>query len=345
MTCENVSHSPRESDTRYSPREKSYKDTSGDVRTAATVTAAVPTDATGTTPAAQSLVQLTQSQLKAAEAAFGKKFEEQTQSSIARENAVKDSCQHSQTQQLSAIQLCWSVWSRPGLTVWGPTGSHHQSLNLSQLSHALAGQVQATRQCWWSIPRAKHRTYALSIQLRQQGISLTDELTPKQQQAQKALDPDRIVLRSKGFRTWFRHGTLGYLDQGVPRECKQGEAVRLPQPQGSPPKPNMPAARAPPRGPSSHLKQAPGRSRVSIPTGAPRANRVVAPIPASCQPPPRPASPPSPSNAFVAGSDPVTAMDTGSAAPVGPGAGPSSALHLILLAPLQLPLQSAQFLH
>ncbi|DBA96091.1 TPA: hypothetical protein ACH3X1_001586 [Trebouxia sp. C0004] len=86
----------------------------------------------------------------------------------------------------------------------------------------------------------------------------------------------------------------------------------------------MPAARAPPRGPSSHLKQAPGRSRVSIPTGAPKANRMVAPIPASCQPPPRPASPPSPSYAFVAGSDPVTAMDTGSAAPVGP-AGPSSA--------------------
>ncbi|DBB01129.1 TPA: hypothetical protein ACH3X1_001020 [Trebouxia sp. C0004] len=112
---------------------------------------------------------------------------------------------------------------------------------------------------------------------------------------------------------------------GCARECKQGEAVRLPQPQGSPPRPNMPAARAPPRGPSSHLKQAPGRSRVSIPTGALRANRVVAPIPASCQPPPRPASPPSPSYAFVAGSDPVTAMDTGSAAPVGPAAGPSSA--------------------
>ncbi|DBA95839.1 TPA: hypothetical protein ACH3X1_001386 [Trebouxia sp. C0004] len=99
------------------PATKLHKDTSGDVRTAATVTAAVPTDATGTTPAAQSLVQLTQvewqaalarlsvveqlqsqlteaqSHLKAAEATFGKKFEEQTQSSIARENAVKDSCQ------------------------------------------------------------------------------------------------------------------------------------------------------------------------------------------------------------------------------------------------------------
>ena len=37
------------------------------------------------------------------------------------------------------------------------------------------------------------------------------------------------------------------------------------------------------------------------------------------------ANPPSPSYAFVAGSDPVTAMDTGPAAPVGPDAGPSSA--------------------
>ena len=34
-----------------------------------------------------------QSQLKAAEASFSKKLEEQTQSSLARENAVKDSCQ------------------------------------------------------------------------------------------------------------------------------------------------------------------------------------------------------------------------------------------------------------
>ncbi|DBA84406.1 TPA: hypothetical protein ACH3X1_006044 [Trebouxia sp. C0004] len=99
------------------PATKLHKDASGDVHTAATVTAAVPTDAAGTTPAAQPLVQLTevkwqaalariaaleqlpaqlaeaQSQLKAAEASFSKKLEEQTQSSLARENAVKDSCQ------------------------------------------------------------------------------------------------------------------------------------------------------------------------------------------------------------------------------------------------------------
>ena len=42
------------------PATKLHKDTSGDVGTAVTFTAAVPTDATGTTSAAQPLVQLTQ---------------------------------------------------------------------------------------------------------------------------------------------------------------------------------------------------------------------------------------------------------------------------------------------
>ena len=91
------------------PATKLHKYTSGDVRTAATVTA-VPTDAAGTTPVAPALVQLTQvewqallarvtvleqlpGQLKAAEASFSKMLEEQTQSSLARENAVKDTCQ------------------------------------------------------------------------------------------------------------------------------------------------------------------------------------------------------------------------------------------------------------
>ena len=102
---------------------KLHKDASGHIRTAATVAAAVPTDAAGTAPAAQPLAQLTQvewqavlsrltavehfqaqlteaqSQLKAAKASFSRKLEEQTQSSIARENAVKDSCQ----QQINAL--------------------------------------------------------------------------------------------------------------------------------------------------------------------------------------------------------------------------------------------------
>ncbi|DBB01578.1 TPA: hypothetical protein ACH3X1_000226 [Trebouxia sp. C0004] len=347
------------------PATKLHKDTSGDVHTAATVTAAVPTDATATAPAAKSLVQLTQvewqaalarlsvveqlqsllteaqSQLKAAEATFGKKLEEQTQSSIARENAVKDSCQ----QRINALD---SIVGDAQVDSVGPNrGSSPASQSITAVTRTgRPGAGNRAVLVEYSSSQAKHRTYALSRQLRQQGISLTDELTPKQQQAQKALDPDRIALRSKGFRTWFRHGTLWNLDQGVPRECKQGEAVRLPQPQGSPPRPNMPAARAPPGGPSSHLKHALGRSRVSTPTGAPRANRVVVPIPASCQPPPRPASPPSPSYAFVAGSDPVTLLWTRVLLLLLVQLHVLAVrLHLLLLAPLQLPLQSAQFLH
>jgi len=67
-------------------------------------------------------------------------------------------CTGSQTRQLSATQLLWSVWSKPGLTVLGPTGGHHQFLSPSQLSHALAGQVLAAGQCWWSIPAVRPST-------------------------------------------------------------------------------------------------------------------------------------------------------------------------------------------
>ena len=208
---------------------------------------------------------------------------------------------HAQTDYNTSLRL-WKKRSR-------------SSLSSSTASSSFSDRHKSTVQARHS--QAKHKTYALSRQLSQQGIFLTDELTPKQQQAQNALDPGRIALRSKGFRTWFGHGTLWYLDQGVPRECKQGEAVRLPPTQGSPPRPNMPAARAPPRGPSGRPRRTPDRSGGSAPAGTPRANRVVAPIPASCQPPPYPASPaaspPSPSYAFVAGSDPVAAMDTGPA--------------------------------
>jgi len=364
------------------PATKLHKDASGDIHTAATVTAAVPTDTAETTAAAppttqptrvewqaflarltaveQLQAQLTeaQSQLEAAEASFSKKLEEQTQSSIARENAVKDSCQ----QRISALESTVEMLSQRirtrNMVVHGlpDTAAVSNTAALERLVKARVDSVEPNRGSSpisqsitavtrigrpgtgnravlveYSSSQAKHRTYALSRQLRQQGISMTDELTPKQQQAQKALDPDRIALRSKGFRTWFRHGTLWYLDQGVPRECKQGEAIRLPQAQGSPPGSGTPAARAPPRGPSNRPRQAPRRSRGSPPTGTPRANRVVAPIPASCQLPAHPASPPAgtggPSYAFVAGSDPVTAMAT-DAARVGPAdsaAGPSSA--------------------
>ncbi|DBA87911.1 TPA: hypothetical protein ACH3X1_004899 [Trebouxia sp. C0004] len=188
-------------------------------------------------------------------ATFGKKFEEQTQSSIARENAVKDSCQ----QRINALDSIVETLSQRirarNMVVHGlpDTAAVSNPAALERLVKARVDSVGPNRGSSpvfqsitavtrigrsgtsnravlveYSSSQAKHRTYALSRQLRQQGISLTDELTPKQQQAQKAPDPDRIALRSIGFRTWFRHGTLWYLDQGVPRECKQGEAVSLP---------------------------------------------------------------------------------------------------------------------
>ena len=171
------------------PATKLHKDTSGDVGTAVTFTAAVPTDATGTTSAAQPLVQLTQvewqaflarvtvleellaqltevqSQLKAAEASFSKNSRSrlraallgrmQSRTVVSRETmpwtplwrcsvsaSGPDTWWYtgSQTRQLSATQLLWSVLSNTGLTVLGPTGGHHPFLNLSQLSQALAGQ-------------------------------------------------------------------------------------------------------------------------------------------------------------------------------------------------------------
>ncbi|DBA79761.1 TPA: hypothetical protein ACH3X1_008426 [Trebouxia sp. C0004] len=190
----------------------------------------------------QSQLTEAQSQLKAAEATFGKKFEEQTQSSIARENAVKDSCQ----QRINALDSIVEALSQRirarnmvvhGLpdtaAVSNPAALERlvkarvDSVGLNRESSPVSQSITAVTRIGrpgagnravlveYSSSQAKHRTYALSRQLRQQGISLTDELTPKQQQAQKALDPDHIALRSKGFRTRFRHGTLWYLDQGV----------------------------------------------------------------------------------------------------------------------------------
>ncbi|DBA90590.1 TPA: hypothetical protein ACH3X1_003825 [Trebouxia sp. C0004] len=112
------------------------------------------------------------------------------------------------------------------VAVLGPTGGHHQFLKSITAVTCIGRPGTGSRAVLveYSSRQAKHKTYALSRQLRQQGIALTDELTPKQQQAQKALDPDRIALRSKGFRTWFRHGTLWYLDQVCPGNANR---VRL----------------------------------------------------------------------------------------------------------------------
>ena len=88
--------------------------------------------------------------------------------------------------------------------------------------------------------QGKHGAYALSRQLKRQGVHLADELTPKQLHAQKAMEEDASALRSKGYRPWFRRGTLWYSSRGAPKQCKHGEAIRVPACSGAPPPPGPP---------------------------------------------------------------------------------------------------------
>ena len=155
--------------------------------------------------------------------------------------------------------------------------------------------------------QAKHSTYALSRELRRQGFYLADELTPKQMHTQKAMEADASALRSKGFRPWFRRGALYYSNRGVQRQCRQGEAVKLPTCSAPPPPPapTAPARNVARRGPAhrqGHGVQAP----VNSVQGSPRPPRSTSPTyaqatrsdpVASAAPTPTPASPaPGPSS-------------------------------------------------
>ena len=189
-----------------------------------------------------------------------------------------------------------------------------------------------------------------SRQLRQQGLHFTDELTPQQQQTQKVLDPDHVALLSKGFCTWFRHGTLWYMDQGVCRERRKGKAIRLPHTQDSPTGSQEPNARAlvPARGPHgghAHppppLPRCPGSAPKAISRGPRgvtpsllRDNGVISPIPPSCHFPMARAcstacsTAATSSYANIAGSGPITAMniDAAASSPAAPAAAPNSTL-------------------
>ena len=137
---------------------------------------------------------------------------------------------------------------------------------------------------------------------------------------------DRVALLSKGFHTWFRHGTLWYMDQNVRRECRKGEAIRLPHAQGCSPLSQGPSARVPARGPHGG-RAAPLRPAGSTPRASPRGprratsntlrdNGVTAPVPPSCLHP-RPRSTAATSSyANVVG---TAAMNTDAPAP-GPAA-------------------------
>ncbi|DBB01128.1 TPA: hypothetical protein ACH3X1_001019 [Trebouxia sp. C0004] len=194
------------------PATKLHKDTSGDVRTAATVAAAVPTDATGTTPAAQSLVQLTQVEWRAALARLSvveqlqsQLNEAQSQLKLAEATFVKDSCQQRINALNSIVEALSQRIRARNMVVHGfpdtaavsnpalerlvkargdSVGPNRESSPVSQSITAVTcigrpGTGNRAVLVEYSSSQAKHRTYALSRQLRQQGISLTDELTPK----------------------------------------------------------------------------------------------------------------------------------------------------------------------
>ncbi len=249
-----------------------------------------------------------QAQLTAAEANFDKQLKEQTQSSIARENAVKDAC----SQQLSTLSSTLEFLNQrvrgKNMVLHGILDSTTTSTPAalervvktafdaaapgrgpSPVSQSIAAVTHTGKPgignravlVEYSSSQAKHRAYALSRQLRQQGVHLTDELTPKQQQSLRAMEPDRTALLSRGIRTWYRQGTLYYMNQSVRRECKKGEAVRVPVPQGAstpaatpgplPRAPHRAPPRASPRGGTQPQGSAPprppprGRSRPRVP--------------------------------------------------------------------------------
>ena len=158
--------------------------------------------------AAQDQLKALQTEMTATAARFDQQLKEQVQNGIARENAVKDSCQ----QQVSALGSTQEVLSQrvrsKNMVVHGfpdtavvsnaaalermvkakidsvATGaSISQSITaVTRIGRPGAGNRAVLVE--YSSSQAKHRAYALSRQLRQHGLHLTDELTPKQQQAQ-----------------------------------------------------------------------------------------------------------------------------------------------------------------
>ena len=299
------------------PAVKLHKDASGDIGTAATVTAALPHHAADTPLPAAAGVQVSAAQwteiqarletlssavrdfpalLVAAEATFNKRLHDEKQNSVARETALKNEFR----QQFAGLEntvefLNQRVRSR-NMVVHGIPDTASLS-KPAQLEDYVKGKFddatpQTTRvkpsQAIMAVthigrPRGgnrsvlveygssqgKHRAYALSRQLRRQGVHLAEELTPQQLHAQRAMEADASALRSRGYRPWFKRGTLWYSDKGAPKQCKRGEAVRVPACSHAPPPP-----RPPPR-PSAQQRPPPARRAAARPTDVSRGVKAV----------------------------------------------------------------------
>ena len=262
------------------PAVKLHKDASGDIADASTVTASLPVDLSSELPAATT-VHLTQSELAALLARVASleqqvtqvrsQLKEQEHSSIARENAIKDAHRQQVAELESRLDFLDERVRSKNMVIHGipDTAPLSKPADLERfvkerLDSAVRGRNSVTvSQSITSVShmgkpgsgrsvlveydstQAKHRAFAMSRELRRQGFHLRDELTPKQLQAQRSMEPDVAALRAKGYRPWFRRTALFYSNRGVPRQCKQGEAINVPVCPGNAPHHNSRPARHP----------------------------------------------------------------------------------------------------
>ena len=309
------------------PALKLHKDDSGDVVTAATATAEVPTDPAPTVAAAPTLVQIPKAVWEALvvdlqavrqeTARLTKQLADSTCNALARENALKDTHRQELALVKADVEFLSQRIRSKNIVLHGvpDTAAVSKPADLERfVKHKLDGATSSRAASKpsqsitavthigrpgtgnrsvlveYSSNQAKHSAYALSKELRRQGFHLADELTPQQMAAQKAMEADASALRSKGFRPWFRRGALYYSNRGVQRQCKQGEAIKVPACSGAAPPP------APPAPKHSAARKGPARRQN---------NGVTAPV-NSVQDSPRPPRSASPTYAQVTRSDPVT---------------------------------------
>ena len=275
-------------------------------------------------------------------AATKDKLKQQEQNSIARENAIKDTHRQQVAELHSEVEFLSQRIRSKNMVIHGvpdtaalskpadlerfvknkfdgalrSNGPSMVTQSITAVTHmGRPGNGNRSVLVEYASSQAKHRAYAQSRELRRQGIHLSDELTPKQLQAQKVMEPDVAALRSKGYRPWFRHGTLWYSNRGAARQCRRGEALHVPAcpPATAPPGPRAnarhmrhPSARRrdngvtangnhvlgrhdPPRSTSPSYAQA-TRAHPAAPAAA-AATLSSAPTTASAAPPPPPPAP------------------------------------------------------
>lgn len=200
------------------PAVKLHKDASGDIATAATATAEVPADPADTVPAPASpelsailarmaTLEQTTTQLQQTTTQLQTELQQEKLNSIARENAIKDGYRQQIADLKSKVEFLdqrvrsknmvlhgipdTAALSRPAdLEVFvkgrldgayhgrGPANVSQHITSVSHMGRPNNGSRSVLVE--YASTQAKHRAYALSRELRRQGIHLSDELTPAQ---------------------------------------------------------------------------------------------------------------------------------------------------------------------